>query len=172
MKRRFTISALTALTMMALISAVFATPTPMQAKGAKQIQGKGATQISGIGAYAAPGACPDLGADYVLTLTGSLEGCHHVFIETTRCLENGAYYETGTETFVGYYDGQLGSFTTNYVFTAKYADCTTFTGETAGRCQHPFVGGSGVFANIKEARIDMKDDVAAGNFPYRGHILF
>ncbi|HEX6730161.1 MAG TPA: hypothetical protein VF074_09130, partial [Pyrinomonadaceae bacterium] len=114
------------------------------------------------------------GSSFALTMTGSLSGCHYVFIGTSRCLENGAYYESGTETFVGDYDGQPGTFTTDYVFTAKYANCTTFTGETAGRCQHPFVEGSGtgVFLGVKEARIDMKDDVEAGNFPYRGHLLF
>jgi hypothetical protein len=169
MKRRFITSALTALTMMVLISAVVATPSPKRSQGA--------TQISGIGSFAAEGACTDPqgdGASYMYTLTGDLTGCHYVFIETSRCLESGAYYESGTETFVGTYNGQPGTFTTNYVFTAKYADCTAFTGETAGRCQHPFVNGSGtgVFEGVKEARIDMKDDVEAGNFPYRGHLLF
>jgi hypothetical protein len=169
MKRRFTISALAALTMMALISGVFAGPSPTRTQGAKQ--------ISGIGAYAAPGACTDdeaQTASYILTLTGSLSGCHYVFIETSRCLENGAYYESGTETFIGKYDDQPGTFTTTYVFTAKYADCNTFSGEVAGRCQHPFVNGSGtgVFEGIREARLDMRDDTATGNFPYRGHILF
>ena len=170
MKRRFTIWSLTALTMMVLISAVIAGPALTRTEGAKP--------ISGIGAYAAPGACttdPEgVGASYVLTLSGSLTGCHYVFINDSRCLDNGAYYESGTETFVGQYDGQLGTFTTTYVFTAKYADCNTFTGEVAGRCQHPFVNGTGtgVFANIKEARLDMRDDVSEGNFPYKGHILF
>jgi hypothetical protein len=169
MKRRFTISALTALTMMLLISGVFAGTTPTRAEGAKQ--------IAGIGYYAEPGACTDIqgaGASYVLTLTGSLSGCHYVFVETSRCLASGAYYESGTETFVGTYDGQPGTFRTDYVFTAKYADCAAFAGEVEGRCQHPFVNGSGtgVFAGIKEARLDMRDDVGAGNFPYRGHILF
>jgi len=169
MKRRFTISALTALTMMALISGVFAGTASTRTEGAKQ--------ISGIGYYAEQGACTDSqgdGASYVLTLTGSLTGCHYVFVETSRCLASGAYYESGTETFVGMYDGQPGTFSTNYVFTAKYADCAAFAGEVEGRCQHPFVDGSGtgVFAGIKEARLDMRDDIGAGNFPYRGHILF
>jgi len=169
MKRRFTVWALTALTMMALISGVLAGPSSKPAQGAKQ--------ISGIGSYAAEGACTDdegAGASYILTLTGSLQGCHYVFIENHRCLDNGAYYESGTETFVGTYDGQPGTFSTTYVFTAKYADCNSFTGEVAGRCQHPFVNGSGtgVFAGIKEARLDMRDDVNEGNFPYQGHILF
>jgi len=80
MKRRFTILALTTLTMMALISAVVATPSQKGAKGAKQ--------ISGIGYFAETGACTDPqgeGADYILTLTGSLAGCHYVFVETARC---------------------------------------------------------------------------------------
>ena len=167
MKRRFTLLALTALTMMALISGVFAGSNPTQSKGVQQ--------ISGLGTYAEEGVCPDAdapGSDYKLTLTGSLEGCHYVFIETSRCLDNGAYYESGTEFFKGTYNGQEGTFTTTYVFTAKYHDCSSFAGEVAGRCQHPFVTGTGVFANMKEARIDMKDDVVEGNFPYRGHILF
>ena len=169
MKRRFTMSALTALTMMILIGGVFAGPSSMQTQGAKQ--------IAGVGYYAEPGACNDpdgAGASYVLTLTGSLTGCHYVFVETSRCLESGAYYESGTETFVGTYGGQPGTFSTTYVFTAKYADCNTFTAELEGRCQHPFINGSGtgVFAGIREARLDMRDDTSAGNFPYRGHLLF
>jgi hypothetical protein len=154
--------------MMVLISAVFAGPSLKQVQGVKK--------ISGIGYYAAEGQCSDPegdGASYNFTLTGSLSGCHYVFIEVSRCLPNGAYYESGTETFVGTYDGQPGTFRTTYVFTAKYADCTTFVGEVEGRCQHPFNGsGTGVFEGIKEARIDMRDDTSAGNFPYRGHLLF
>jgi len=169
MKRRFTIWALTALTMMVLISGVFAGPTATPPQGAKQ--------ISGVGSYAEAGACTDSqgdGASYVLTLTGSLTGCHYVFVETSKCSPGGAYYESGTETFVGTYNGEPGTFRTNYVFTAKYADCEAFAGEVAGRCEHPFVEGSGtgVFAGIKEARLDMRDDIGAGNFPYRGHILY
>ena len=170
MKRRFPILALTALMMMmALISAVFATPTPMQVKGAQQ--------MSGIAYYAAAGQCTDPegdGASYALTMTGSLSGCHYVFVGAGQCSKGGAYYETGTETFVGTYNGQRGTFRTNYVFTAKYVDCPNLAGEVEGRCQHPFENGSGsgVFLGIKEARIDMRDDTALGNFPYRGHILF
>ena len=169
MKRRFTISVLAALMIMALISGVFAGPSPMRVGGAKP--------ISGIGYYAEPGICNDdegQGASYVLTLTGSLSGCHYVFVETSQCRPGGAYYESGTETFVGYYEGQRGTFRTNYVFTAKYADCPNLAGEVEGRCQHPFENnsGTGVFLGVKEARLDMRDDVGAGNFPYRGHILF
>lgn len=133
----------------------------------------GATQISGIGAYAEPGECNDSdgdGADYVLTMTGDLEGCHYVFIETASCSAGGAYTERGTETFVGRYNGASGTFQTTYLFTAKYRDCDNFVGEIAGRCQHPLVPGSGegVFEGVT-GRLDMKDDIEAGNFPYRGH---
>jgi hypothetical protein len=155
--------------MIAFMSAVFA--------GSPATPTQGAKQIAGVGSYAAPGACTDPegdGADYVLTLTGSLSGCHYVFIESSQCQEGGAYYETGRETFVGTYEGQPGTFQTTYVFTAKYLDCPAFIGEVTGRCQHPFTSGSGtgVFEGIKEARLDMRDDVKEGNFPYKGHILF
>jgi len=133
----------------------------------------GATQISGIGAYAEPGQCNDAageGSSYVLTMTGDLEGCHYVFIETASCSPGGTYTERGRETFVGLYHGAPGTFKTTYLFTAKYRDCDHFVGEVAGRCQHPLVAGSGegVFEGVT-GRFDMKDDIEAGNFPYRGH---
>lgn len=168
MRRRFTIWAVTALTMMVLITAVFAGPTPMRTEGA--------TQISGIGAYAASGQCTDpegAGADYVVLMTGSLSGCNYAFIESSRCSAGGAYLETGTETFVGTYNGEFGTFRTNYVFTATFQDCPNFVGEIAGRCEHPIAAGSGtgIFEGVS-GRFDMKDDIEEGNFPYRGHLLF
>lgn len=134
---------------------------------------RGATQISGIGYYAEPGQCKDpegQGADYVLIMTGDLEGCHYVFVETAGCSPGGAYSESGTETFVGLYKGARGTFKTTYLFTAKYKDCANLVGEVAGRCEHPITAGSGegVFEGVT-GRFDMKDDVATGNFPYRGH---
>ena len=133
----------------------------------------GATQISGIGFYAEPGQCNDpegQGSSYVLTMTGDLEGCHYVFVETASCSAGGAYSETGTETFVGLYNGAPGTFRTTYLFTATYKDCANLVGEIAGRCQHPLVAGSGegVFEGVT-GRFDMQDDIGAGNFPYRGH---
>lgn len=168
MKRRSTIWALATLTLMVLIAAVCTGPSPVRAGGA--------TQISGIGYFAAPGQCTDAegqGADYALTMTGDFSGCHYVFIGFSQCTPGGAYYETGTETFVGTYQGQAGTFETNYVFTATYLDCPNFVGEIAGRCQHPIADGSGtgVFDGVT-GRFDMKDDVEEGNFPYRGHLLF
>lgn len=134
---------------------------------------RGATQISGIGYFDLDGECDDpegQGSSYNLTMTGDLEGCHYVFVESAVCSAGGAYRETGTETFVGAYNGTTGTFRTTYLFTATYTDCANLTGEIAGRCQHPIVAGSGegVFEGVT-GRLDMKDDIETGNFPYRGH---
>ena len=169
MKRRVSnISVLTSFAIMALLSTVFATPTAALAPDA--------TQISGVGVYAGPGECDDSqgdGSDYALTMSGSLSGCHYTFVEVSQCTPGGAYYESGIETFVGTYEGAEGTFGTTYVFTAVYRNCPDFIGERAGRCQHPIVPGSGtgVFEGVR-GRLDMKDDVEAGNFPYRGHLMF
>ena len=133
----------------------------------------GATQISGIGYFAGPAECNDpegQGSDYDLIMTGDLEGCHYVFVETARCSAGGTYNETGTETFVGLYNGAPGTFETTYRFTAKYTDCANLVGEIVGRCQHPIAAGSGegVFEGVT-GRLDFKDDIEMGNFPYRGH---
>jgi hypothetical protein len=155
-------------TLIALAASVYIAPL--------QARAEGATQISGIGFYAAAGACTDLegqGADYALTMTGALSGCHYVFVKTAQCSPGGAYFEAGTETFVGTYQGVFGTFKTNYVFTAAYRDCHNLAREIAGRCQHPIVDGSGtgIFTGVR-GRFDMKDDIKAGNFPYRGHLSF
>ena len=133
----------------------------------------GTAQMSGIGYYAEPGQCDDPdgeGADYVLSMTGDLDGCHYVFVETASCSAGGAYSESGTETFVGLYNGAPGTFKTTYLFTAKYRDCANLSGEIAGRCEHPLVAGSGdgVFEGAT-GRFDMQDDIETGSFPYRGH---
>jgi hypothetical protein len=141
--------------------------------GQLELNTVGATQISGIGYFDLDGRCNDTegqGSTYALSMTGDLEGCHYVFVETGVCSPGGAYRETGTETFVGAYNGTTGSFRTTYLFTATYTDCATLTGEVVGRCQHPIVPGSGegVFEAVT-GRLDFKDDIEAGNFPYRGH---
>lgn len=135
----------------------------------------GATQISGVGFFAAPGECTDLegsGSDFALRMTGDLAGCHYVFVEDAECSPSGTYRETGHEIFVGQYNGQPpGTFRTTYRFTAKYEDCSNLTGEIVGRCEHPVIAssGEGAFEGVS-GRIDFKDDIAAGNFPYRGHL--
>lgn len=133
----------------------------------------GATQFSGIAYWPDPGQCTDAqgaGASYAVHMTGDLTGCHYSFVETATCSPSGAYNETGHEIFVGWYQGQFGTFETTYRFTAKYNNCVDFV-ELTGRCEHPLIDGSGtgVFYGMT-GRLDMHDDVAAGNFPYRGHL--
>jgi hypothetical protein len=156
----------TGLKVVAMISLAFTAASPALAAGA--------TQISGIGYWPEPGQCTDpegQGADYAVLMTGDLQGCHYTFVETSVCSPGGAYNETGHEIFVGQYNGGSGTFNTTYRFTAKYLDCPNFVAEVAGRCQHPIIvdSGRGVFEGMT-GRLDLTDDVVAGNFPYRGHL--
>ncbi len=146
----------------ALVAAkdVSAAPSPALAGGA--------TQISGVGFFADEETCDDPegeGADYALVMYGDLEGCLYTFVETAVSSPSGTYRETGTEVFVAS-DGS-GTFGTTYRFEAKFG----LAGEIFGRCQHPIVKGSGtgIFEGVT-GRLDFKDDIEAGNFPYRGHL--
>jgi hypothetical protein len=137
----------------------------------------GATQISGVGLYADAADCdyPGEGADFALNLSGDLEGCLFVFVEEYECSPSGTYREKGKEYFVGTYKGESGSFWTSYKFESKFEGCSEegfFLGaEIFGRCQHPIVKGSGdgIFDGVT-GRLDFKDDVETGTFPYRGHL--
>jgi len=165
MKRRLTILTLTVL-VVALLSVVLTVPFTALAGGA--------TQISGIGFFADPSECADSegnGAAFAQKMTGDLGGCLYVFVETAKCSPSGTYRETGNEIFIGQYNGGAGTFRTTYKFEAKYQDCPNLVGEIVGRCQHPITAGSGngVFAGVT-GRLDFKDDIEAGNFPYRGHL--
>ena len=137
----------------------------------------GATQISGVGYYATAGECDyaSQGAVYAIKMTGDLEGCLYAFIDDFECSPSGTYREEGREYFVGTYNGQSGTFRTTYKFEAKYEDCDggPLGAEIFGRCQHPIVAGSGtgVFDGVT-GQINFKDDIEAGNFPYRAHLRF
>ena len=139
----------------------------------------GATQVSGIGFYAVAGECesPTESADYIVKLTGDVAGCLYAYVDDFECSPSGTYREEGREHFVGTYKGETGSFWTSYKFEAKYEGCAESGAplglEIFGRCQHPIVAGSGegVFEGVS-GRLDMKDDIEAGNFPYRGHLEF
>jgi hypothetical protein len=139
----------------------------------------GATQISGVGYWDATDGCNSAaqGAAFALTMTGDLEGCLYVFVDEYNCSPSGTYREVGREKFVGTYNGQFGAFWTTYKFEAKYEGCSpdgSYLGlEILGRCQHPVVPGSGtgVFDGVS-GRLDLKDDIEAGNYPFRGHLRF
>jgi len=152
--------------MVTLLSVVLTNPSPTLAGGA--------SQIAGIGFFADPGECTNSegnGSDFAQKLTGDLEGCLYVFVETAECSPSGTYRVTGHEIFVGLYNGAAGTFRTTYKFGAKYQDCANLVGEIVGRCQHPIIAssGEGVFEGVS-GRLDFKDDIKAGNFPYRGHL--
>jgi len=138
------------------------------------VSADGAMQISGIGYWATPGECTDpqgLGSDIALRMTGDLEGCHYIFIETFICSPSGTVRQTGHEIFVSQANGN-DSFMTEINFEGKYQDCNPAV-EIFGRCQHPIMAGSGkgIFEGVT-GRLDFKDDLVAGNFPYRGHLRY
>jgi hypothetical protein len=125
----------------------------------------------GVGVFDEDDVCDSgsVGADFALIMTGDLEGCLYTFVETAESSPSGTYRETGTELFV--YSEGAGTFETTYRFEAKYEDVANLDGEIFGRCQHPFVEGSGtgIFEGVT-GRVDFKDDVEAGNFPHTGHL--
>jgi hypothetical protein len=153
----------------ALVAAkdVSAAPSPERAGGA--------TQISGVAFFDAADTCKSASvhADYALIMTGDLDGCLYEFIVPQKTTPSGIYLETGTELFVAS-DGS-GTFETTYRFESKYEDVDPLppSGEIFGRCQHPIVEGSGtkIFQGVT-GEIFFKDDVEAGNYPYRGHLRY
>jgi hypothetical protein len=155
-------------------------PTQNSASNKVNLQANsGAAQLSGLGFYAEISECDYLGqgADYAVRMTGDLEGCLYVFVEEYDCSPSGTYRESGREYFVGNYNGEAGTFWTNYNFESKFEGCAEdgapLGAEIFGRCQHPVEKGSGtgIFEGVT-GRIDMKDDIEAGNFPYRGHLKY
>ena len=144
---------------------VSAAPSPERAGGA--------TQISGLGSYDArcDPTSVDPDASYAIILHGDLEGCLYTFVETAESSPSGTYRETGTELFVGSTSEGAGTFETTYRFEAKYEDLNDPATEIFGRCQHPIVEGSGtgIFEGASGILL-FKDDIEAGNFPYRGHL--
>jgi len=149
----------------ALVAAkdVSAAPSPALAGGA--------TQISGVGSYDASCDPDSVDANYAIIMHGDLEGCLYTFVETAESSPSGTYRETGTELFVGSTSEGAGTFETTYRFEAKYEDVNDPATEIFGRCQHPIVEGSGtgIFEGVSGILL-FKDDIEAGNFPYRGHL--
>jgi hypothetical protein len=145
--------------------------------GSSPALAQGATQISGVAFLDEADTCDSSSMDAANALImdgdGDLEGCLYTFVGPADCSPSGTYRETGTELFVGEYNGEVGTFRTTYKFEAKYEDCPNLVGEIFGRCQHPIVEGSGtgVFEGVR-GRLDFKDDVETGEFLYRGHLRF
>ena len=106
-------------------------------------------------------------------LTGSLEGCLYVKVETSKDTPSGVYLESGQEVFIGSLnDGPEGTFTTTYKFESKWDPDVTTGVELHGRCQHPIAEGSGTggFDGAK-GRLDIKDIIGDPvTYAYRGHI--
>lgn len=135
----------------------------------------GATQVSGLGLPGAPGTAPCddatyADADYAIGMTGDLEGCIYGYITSFRFHPAGTYQEVADEIFVGSYGSLSGTFELTEFFTAKFdADGN----QVWGRCKHPIVAGSGTgdFEGVT-GRLDFKDDIDAGNAPYKGHLRF
>lgn len=135
-----------------------------------------ANQVRGVADFT-DATCPGLNLEP--SPTGwSLDGCLQITgFEREKFNVSGTYQEEGTERFDGdlYIDGEYagtGSFETAYQFRGKFEEIGDFGTEIFGRCQHPIVAGTGVFANI-EGRLDFKDVLdgpEAPLFPYRGHI--
>ncbi len=135
----------------------------------------GNVQLEALGAPGDFTVCDDpegAGSDFPILIEGDLDGCLYQFFGPGVWHPSNTYKETGTEVFVGCLaDGvTCGTFTTTYLFTAKYAD-QEFNGQKWGRCQHPIIEGSGT-GDFEGAtgRLDFKDNVDAGNFDMRGHI--
>jgi hypothetical protein len=156
----------------ALVAAkdVSAAPSPERPGGATQISG-GAYFDDPAGGKCAP---PPEGvvSDYPpLVMTGGLDGCLSTDILTQESSPSGTYRETGTEFFVSS-DG-TSTFATTYRFEAKYEDVANLAGEIFGRCQHPIVEGSGTgdFEGVSGI-LFFKDDVATGEYFYRGHLRY
>ena len=162
MTRRFTILLIAIMLVVALISVALMVPSPARADGATQILGTG---------YFDEGECTDYKVDFVIRMTGDLDGCRYVFGETFEESPSGIYRERGTEIFVGMYEGKAGTFETTYHFTGKFGD---ESGEQFGNCHHPIIAGSGigVFEGVT-GRLDFKDNIEDGiavDYPYRGHL--
>ena len=167
MQRRLALLTLTILAVVAFVGVVSTAPSPALAEEA--------TQISGIAVFDEADLCDSssMDADFALIMSGDLEGCLYTFVETAESSPSGTYRETGTELFVGSWGDETGTFETTYRFEAKYEDVTDPATEIFGRCQHPIVEGSGtgIFQDVSGI-VFFKDDVEAGNLPYRGHLQY
>jgi len=140
--------------------------------------GAGAVIVRGDQLIAGSQSCANAQPD-TYRMAGDLVGCWYtVTFNVIQANDNpgGHFKASGTEHFVGCLNTNgsatcdpgepSGTFDTTFVFTAKLAP----TGdEIHGRCHHPIVGGTGVFA-AASGGISFKDIPSEGRFPYHGEI--
>jgi hypothetical protein len=128
------------------------------------VAASGATIVSGLQIPATGAQCanPDAVVSYVMT--GSLEGCWYIDTVDYKSVSQNGVLATGTERFVGCLGATCGSFSTTFVFTAKYAGDV----ELHGRCHHPITGGSGGFAGATGS-LSFKDQ-PSGCATYHGTV--
>jgi hypothetical protein len=147
--------------------------------------GAGVTQVSGTaipgydmyGAYVGPcNAMEDpfgpFGAEYAIALPnepGGLYGCIYGGNVVGTVTPSGVYKEVADEVFVG--AGLVGTFALTENFHAKYV-LPDFKPQLWGFCKHPIVAdsGTGVFETGVTGRLDFRDNIEDGNFPYKGHL--
>ena len=131
-----------------LVAAAFSTVI-MASGNLALATGDGTTRISGNSVFS---DCGVTGSDFALRMTGDLQGCLSIFVQSYTCREvNGFahYTERGREAFVGNLRGKNGRFTTTYTINAAYAsgfcDSFDFSLELSGSCVHHIQGKTGVF---------------------------
>jgi hypothetical protein len=131
-----------------LVSAAFSTLI-MASGNVALATGDGSIRISGNTVYS---DCGVTGSDFALLMTGDLEGCLSIFVQSYTCREvNGFahYTERGREAFVGNLRGKHGRFTTTYTINAAYAsgfcDSLDYSLELSGSCVHHIQGKTGAF---------------------------
>ncbi len=137
----------------ARIVAASALATVIMASNPALATGDRSIAISGNSTFS---DCGIAGSDFALLMTGDLEGCLSIFVQSFTCKEvnDFAHYtERGRETFVGTLRGKQGRFTTNYTVDAAYAtgfcESLDFSLELSGSCIHKFQGRSGAFKDAE-----------------------
>ena len=137
--------------------------------------GAGAIVVRGDQLIAGGSSCPNAD-EGTYRMAGDLIGCWYTdTISVDLANPAGVVKVSGTEHFVGCLDSnhngscssnENGVFQTTFTFTGKYAP----TGEEIhGRCHHPILGGSGVFAGAS-GELSFTDIPSEGRFPYHGPI--
>ena len=168
MKGRLTILALATLAVVALISIVWTVTSPAHAGGAEQIRGTG---IDGSDLCIPEEDGVDTPTIFPLFFPeeeGGLNGCLYSYAESFEISPSGTFRERGKDIFVSHDPAKPGRVMMAYLFTGKLDEDGN---EIWGRCQHPIVKGSGTvgFEGVT-GRLDFRDDLDAGNFPYTGHL--